>query len=62
MRDHPNHGVAILGGTWGVKLTRPEIRQKFEKSFNDMFDDTKEMFGSRSESQHDQNLLKTHIW
>ena len=28
MRDHPQHGTAILGGTWGCKMTQ-EVHQIF---------------------------------
>ena len=28
MRDHPDHGYAILGGCWGCKLT-PKVLSKF---------------------------------
>ena len=28
IRDHPEHGTSILGGTWGCKLT-PKVRPLF---------------------------------
>ena len=61
MRDHPYHGVAILGGTWGVKLERPEVRQAFSRSFVKMAKDPRST-SPRDRAGPDQTLLKRYIW
>ena len=31
MRDHPSHGVPILGGMWGVDLGRTDARKRLRE-------------------------------
>ena len=33
MRDHPEHNIGMLGSAWGVKLTKEEVRLKWEKAW-----------------------------
>ena len=61
MRDHPHHGVAILGGTWGVKLERPKVREAFSRSFVKMAKDRRSV-SPRNKAGPDQSLLKDYIW
>ena len=61
MRDHPNHGVFVLGGMWGVKLSNEKVRQNMEKSFHKGFGE-KIFFADRIEKQPDQEFLTWFIW
>ena len=61
MRDHPYHGVAILGGTWGVKLNDSKVRRAMEKSFTKMRRDPKSR-SPRTKAGPDQTLLSRYIW
>ena len=61
MRDHPNHGVFVLGGMWGVKLINEKIRQFMEKSFDEGFD-AKIFYANRYGKQPDQDFLSRFIW
>ena len=49
----------MLGGTWASKLTDPQIREKWEQSFRDMFQDSL-MFSTKTDSGPDQTLLKKY--
>ena len=61
MRDHPGHGIPIMGGTWGAKLLRKTIRRKFSTSFSDL--SLSELFNaSQTERSHDQDALKRFVW
>ena len=31
MRDHPQHGVPLLGGLWGARITNMNMRLKVNK-------------------------------
>ena len=57
MRDNPYHGVPILGGLWGVKIS-DNNRKKLRKIRDGIFSDK---FGSRDVKGLDQTLLKVHI-
>ena len=35
MRDHPAHGVVMMGGTWAAKVSN--TRNRFKKSFSELF-------------------------
>jgi hypothetical protein len=61
MRDHPQHDIQILGGTWGIKLVKPEIRQKMSLSIRKMFGKD-EFYASREHSGPDQKILKRIVW
>jgi len=61
MRDHPQHDIQILGGTWGIKLVKPEIRQKMSLSIRKMFGKD-EFYASREHSGPDQKILKHIVW
>ena len=56
MRDHPAHDIGILGGTWGTKLTDPEIRKAWNLSFRNMFGNRR-AHESRTKPGADQYLL-----
>ena len=61
MRDHPHHGTEILGGEWGAKLTDPNIREKFVKSWQKILNDPL-LWTSRTNYGADQHLLSKHVW
>ena len=61
MRDHPNHGVFVLGGMWGVKLNNEKIRQNMEKSFHKGFGE-KIFYANRYGKQPDQEFLSWFVW
>ena len=61
MRDHPNHGVFVLGGMWGVKLNNEKNRQNMEKSFHEGFG-AKIFYANRYGKQPDQEFLSRFIW
>ena len=61
MRDHPAHDVPMLGGTWGAKLDRKEIRNNFSKSISDLY--RSNLFtASQEEPAHDQQALRRFFW
>merc|ERR1712223_494967 len=33
MRDHPMHDIGMLGSAWGVKLTKGNVRLKWQKAW-----------------------------
>ena len=61
MRDHPQHDLPILGGMWGVKLTR-ETRPVIKQAFDQMFLTSTNLLGARTQYQHDQIVLRKYIW
>lgn len=61
MRDHPNHDVPILGGLWGLKMTS-DMKSQMKTSFDQMFKHSTNLYGKRTESQHDQIALRKFIW
>ena len=56
MRDHPAHDIGILGGTWGAKLTDPDVRKAWNLSFRNIFGN-KRAHESRTKPGADQYLL-----
>ena len=61
MRDHPAHDIGILGGTWGAKLTDPEVRKSWNLSFKNIFGNKKAR-DSRTRPGADQYLLNRYAW
>ena len=61
MRDNPQHGVPIMGGTWGIKLKNPETRRKMSLAIRRMFRKN-EFFAPRNVPGPDQDILKHIIW
>ena len=39
MRDHPMHDIGMLGSAWGVKLTKGNVRLKWQKAWKKSFAD-----------------------
>ena len=60
MRDHPNHDIQMLGGTWGVKRTK-KVRQELLTSLKKMLKDPK-FYATRQKAGPDQQILKKYIW
>ncbi len=61
MRDHPNHDIPMMGGTWGAKLVRKRIRNAFSKSMSEIFR-SKLFDAPQKERSHDQTILQRFIW
>lgn len=60
MRDHPDHGVPMLGGMWGWRRatrTRPDWDSVWKRLLRDPL-----AKAPRSEWGHDQTLLRRYIW
>ncbi|CAF1517730.1 unnamed protein product [Adineta steineri] len=57
MRDHPHHGIGMLGGTWGFRpaLDRTFSRQLLQKMVN-------RRLISKYDKKHDQTFLGEHVW
>ncbi|KAB7502173.1 hypothetical protein Anas_14474 [Armadillidium nasatum] len=58
MRDHPGHCVTILGGMWGIRVTKPSERRRLKIIRQEMF---KSVFNERS-TRDDQTYLKIKLW
>lgn len=60
MRDHPAHGIEILGSGWGIRMAQLE-RSFVESAFITAVKDP--MFWAPREGYgHDQGFLKRYIW
>ena len=57
MRDNPHHSVPILGGMFGLNLTRKNSRNLWKQSWNEMLSDSWAK-GPRSARGLDQELLQ----
>ncbi|CAF1063164.1 unnamed protein product [Rotaria sordida] len=57
MRDHPMHGVPMLGGMWGF---RPSLNRNLSRIIHDKIHNEKliKRYGGRG----DQGFLSSHIW
>ena len=53
MRDHPNHGVDILGGMFGIAQSSPESKEQRLREFNEMI----LKFGPKWAKGHDQVFI-----
>ena len=60
MRDHPWHGVEILGGLWGVKLWMPETRENMMGSYMQMMMNSTDAYLPRTTRGVDQTLLSRY--
>jgi hypothetical protein len=61
MRDHPAHSVPLLGAAWGARLTQPNIRHKWARSWERMLADP-QCWAGRQAKGPDQELLTRHVW
>ena len=57
MRDHPYHGVSILAGMWGSRLTNPQINSKWQDAWNEGFKDDNELIWVPRESRGQDQLF-----
>lgn len=57
MRDHPNHGTAILGGMWGARMDLTH-RKKYEALISRMLGEMSSSWGKG----YDQVLLSQYVW
>jgi len=63
MRDHPEHNIGMLGSAWGVKLTKKEVRHKWEKAWKSGCQDSDGvMWMARNQTGPDQLFLKKYVW
>lgn len=61
IRDHPGHGIEILGGTFGVKVK--EFNKKYKiKNIDNYLLEYKQYFCKNIEKQPDQHFLRDKIW
>ena len=61
MRDHPDHGVPMLGSAWGTKLNVEGVRQKWENSWEKAFH-KRYLWARKDAWGPDQNFLENFIW
>ena len=61
MRDHPAHTTPILGAAWGARITQPNIRHKWKRSWERILGD-KLAYAPRSAKGPDQDLLMVYVW
>ena len=63
MRDHPSHGIEVLGSGWGTRLgpynstVRKLFRESFLKASHDYI-----FWAKRDSWGPDQNFLNRYIW
>lgn len=65
MRDHPQHGIPMLGGLWGVASNRLSIGDRFQIAralLQSIDDNLREAFWKRYSDSGDQVFLSDHIW
>jgi hypothetical protein len=61
IRDHPGHGIEILGGTFGVKVK--EFNKKYNiKDIDEYILEYRNKYHKNIEKQPDQIFLKDNIW
>ena len=61
IRDHPHHDIQILGGTWGIKLIKSEVRSNMTNAMKRMFKHYK-FLAPRDKAGPDQEMLKRYVW
>ena len=61
MRDHPWHGVPIMGGGWDSRLDTEVRREHWRNSWSRMLGDKQVFTDSRGKGA-DQDLLSRHVW
>ncbi len=54
--------MAILGGMWGAKLDKPEVRRKFEDTMDSLSNDKRIFYAHRKHYGPDQKALKKYFW
>ena len=63
MIDHPAHGVAMLGGMWGTRITNKTIREGWVSSLQNILQDPLNKVGAEgSIFGADQDLLMKWVW
>jgi len=63
MRDHPQHDAKILGGAWGVKLTKEEVRLKWRNAWKKALQNGDgPMWKPRNINDADQDFLNKYVW
>ncbi|RXG54637.1 hypothetical protein Avbf_18530 [Armadillidium vulgare] len=58
MRDHPFHCVIMLGGTWGIRVTKPSEKRRLRIIRQEMF---KSAF-NKTNTRFDQSYLRIILW
>lgn len=59
MRDHPNHGVPMLGSAWGTRLTDPTVRLGWLKTWKKGITSSI-VWAKRNDYGPDQTFLKRY--
>ena len=63
MRDHPAHCVPLLGGAWGLRVTRDTIRQQWARALQNIMEDPLSRLGAQGAvNGPDQDLLEKWVW
>ena len=57
MRDHPQHTIPILAGTWDTDLTRKKARSSWKQAWRKMLKDPL-AYAARDKHGSDQFLLE----
>ena len=60
MRDHPWHGVPLVGGGWGARMT-DDNREQWEDIWKDILEDP-DTFADKWQKGQDQDILTSHVW
>ena len=61
MRDHPQHGIEVLAGLWGVKLTS-NMREKMKEAFEATIQSLGHKYGMLQMKTLDQTILQRFVW
>ena len=59
MRDHPQHTIGMLGGTWSADLRRKNSRKYWKDSWKRILQD-RLAYASRELRETDQKLLQRY--
>jgi len=62
MRDHPQHQVPMLAGTWGARLTSPRARQKWKTSWDLIMKHKMTTAPPNATNGPDQIILQHAVW
>ena len=60
MRDHPDHSIPLLGGTWGARIYNQGTRIQWQKSWKKILNNTI-AYSPRNAKGPDQTLLH-YVW
>ena len=61
MRDHPGHGIPLIGASWGSNLSLDKARKFWQHTWEDIFNDTL-TYTSRKIKGPDQTIINRYVW